>query len=176
MDYLPRVLFFNAFQLGPESENQVFTREEGSKSLARILRIPLLPLVLLFGLGNTCPHPSEKVKFRVPFPTSIVAPKCFNRDLPIVICPVSWGVLQHLNQEGSLKKNSVMHKRFGWSSKQSVHGLDNSLTNFGNMLIIRLFKIHNATSQGYNLSRRIIFCNKSIFTFSPWINTISRQR
>jgi hypothetical protein len=32
MGYLPRVLFFNAFQLGPESENQVFSSEEASTS------------------------------------------------------------------------------------------------------------------------------------------------
>jgi hypothetical protein len=30
MGYLPRVLFFNAFQLGIESKNQVFSSEEGS--------------------------------------------------------------------------------------------------------------------------------------------------
>jgi hypothetical protein len=30
MGYLPRVLFFNAFQLGTESKNQVFSSEEAS--------------------------------------------------------------------------------------------------------------------------------------------------
>jgi hypothetical protein len=32
MGYLPRVLFFNAFQLGAESKNQVFSSEEASSS------------------------------------------------------------------------------------------------------------------------------------------------
>jgi hypothetical protein len=32
MGYLPRVLFFNAFQLGAESKNQVFSNEEASTS------------------------------------------------------------------------------------------------------------------------------------------------
>jgi hypothetical protein len=30
MGYLPRLLFFNAFQLGTESKNQVFSSEEAS--------------------------------------------------------------------------------------------------------------------------------------------------
>jgi hypothetical protein len=30
MVYLPRVIFFNAFQLGAESKNQVFSSEEAS--------------------------------------------------------------------------------------------------------------------------------------------------
>ena len=33
MGYLPRVFFFNAFQLGTESKNQVFSSEEASKSI-----------------------------------------------------------------------------------------------------------------------------------------------
>jgi hypothetical protein len=33
MGYLPRVLFFNAFQLGAESKNQVFSSEEASRSI-----------------------------------------------------------------------------------------------------------------------------------------------
>jgi hypothetical protein len=32
LDYLPRVLFFNAFQLGAESKNQVFSNEDASSS------------------------------------------------------------------------------------------------------------------------------------------------
>jgi hypothetical protein len=32
LGYLPRVLFFNAFELGAESENQVFSNEEASSS------------------------------------------------------------------------------------------------------------------------------------------------
>jgi hypothetical protein len=32
MGYLPKVLFFNAFQLGAESKNQVFSSEEASTS------------------------------------------------------------------------------------------------------------------------------------------------
>jgi hypothetical protein len=32
LGYLPRVLFFNAFELGAESENQVFSNERASKS------------------------------------------------------------------------------------------------------------------------------------------------
>jgi hypothetical protein len=32
LGYLPRVLFFNAFELGVESENQVFLNEEASTS------------------------------------------------------------------------------------------------------------------------------------------------
>jgi hypothetical protein len=31
LGYLPRVLFFNAFELGAESENQVFSNEEVSR-------------------------------------------------------------------------------------------------------------------------------------------------
>jgi hypothetical protein len=33
LGYLPRVLSFNAFELGTESENQVFSSEEASKSI-----------------------------------------------------------------------------------------------------------------------------------------------
>jgi hypothetical protein len=33
LGYLPRVLFFNAFQLGAESENQVFSSKETSRSI-----------------------------------------------------------------------------------------------------------------------------------------------
>jgi hypothetical protein len=36
MGYLPRVLFFNAFELGAESKNQVFSNE---KALIRLKRI-----------------------------------------------------------------------------------------------------------------------------------------
>jgi hypothetical protein len=32
LGYLPRVLFFNAFELGTESENQVFSSEEALTS------------------------------------------------------------------------------------------------------------------------------------------------
>jgi hypothetical protein len=32
LGYLPRVLFFNAFELGAESKNQVFSNEEASSS------------------------------------------------------------------------------------------------------------------------------------------------
>jgi hypothetical protein len=32
MGYLPSVLFFNAFQLGAESNNQVFSSEEATTS------------------------------------------------------------------------------------------------------------------------------------------------
>jgi hypothetical protein len=34
--YLPRVLFFNAFELGAESENQVSSNEEASRSIAEV--------------------------------------------------------------------------------------------------------------------------------------------
>jgi hypothetical protein len=33
LGYLPRVLFFNAFELGTESKNQVFSSEEASRSI-----------------------------------------------------------------------------------------------------------------------------------------------
>jgi hypothetical protein len=33
MGYLPRVLFFNAVELGVKSENQVFSSEEASRSI-----------------------------------------------------------------------------------------------------------------------------------------------
>jgi hypothetical protein len=33
LDYLPRVLLFNAFELGAESKNQVFSSEEASRSI-----------------------------------------------------------------------------------------------------------------------------------------------
>jgi hypothetical protein len=32
LGYLPRVLFFNAFELGAESENQVFSNKGASRS------------------------------------------------------------------------------------------------------------------------------------------------
>jgi hypothetical protein len=44
LGYLPRVLFFNAFELGAESKNQVFSNEEALRPDA--LRLPLLPLLL----------------------------------------------------------------------------------------------------------------------------------
>jgi hypothetical protein len=39
MDYLPRVLFFNAFELGAESANQVISSDEALGSTGA-LRIP----------------------------------------------------------------------------------------------------------------------------------------
>jgi hypothetical protein len=50
MGYLPRVLFFNAFELGAESTNQVISSDEALGSTG-VLRLPLLPLLLT--LGNT---------------------------------------------------------------------------------------------------------------------------
>src|SRR3954467_4793071 len=50
-----------------------------------------------------------------------------------------------------------------------------SFPSLSNMFIIKLFKFHYFTSHRYNLSRRIVFSNKSIFAFNPRINTISRQ-
>jgi hypothetical protein len=40
--------FFNAFELGAESKNQVFSSGEASRSIAS-LRLPLLPLLLPLG-------------------------------------------------------------------------------------------------------------------------------
>jgi hypothetical protein len=48
MGYLLRVLFFNAFQLGIESKNQVFSSEEASRT-PDALRLTLLPLLLPLG-------------------------------------------------------------------------------------------------------------------------------
>jgi hypothetical protein len=45
--YLPSVLFFNAFELGAKSENQVFYDEEALRPDA--LCLPLLPLLLTLG-------------------------------------------------------------------------------------------------------------------------------
>src|SRR3954468_11328086 len=50
-----------------------------------------------------------------------------------------------------------------------------SFPRLSNMFIIKLFKFHFFTSHRYNLSRRIVFSNKSIFALNPRINTISRQ-
>jgi hypothetical protein len=36
LGYLPRVLFFNAFELGAESENQVFSSGEALRSIAEV--------------------------------------------------------------------------------------------------------------------------------------------
>jgi hypothetical protein len=36
MGYLPRVLFFNAFELGAESANQVISSDEASRSIAEV--------------------------------------------------------------------------------------------------------------------------------------------
>jgi hypothetical protein len=36
LGYLPRVLFFNAFELVAESENQVFSSEEASRSIVSL--------------------------------------------------------------------------------------------------------------------------------------------
>jgi hypothetical protein len=47
LGYLPRVFFFNAFELGAESENQVFSSEEALRLDA--LRLSLLPLLLPLG-------------------------------------------------------------------------------------------------------------------------------
>jgi hypothetical protein len=47
LGYLPRVLFFNAFELDAESENQLFSNEEALRPDA--LRLPLLPLLLPLG-------------------------------------------------------------------------------------------------------------------------------
>jgi hypothetical protein len=47
LGYLPRVFFFNAFELGTESGNQVFSNEEALRPDA--LRLPLFPLLLPLG-------------------------------------------------------------------------------------------------------------------------------
>jgi hypothetical protein len=47
LGYLPRVLFFNAFELGAESANQVLSNEALRSQDA--LRLPLLPLLLTLG-------------------------------------------------------------------------------------------------------------------------------
>ena len=86
MGYLPRVLFFNAFQLGAESKNQVFSNEGALILLPGNLCLPLL--FLRFPIGNSWWLPGEAVKHMVPFPTSITAPMSFSRDLPSVICLV----------------------------------------------------------------------------------------
>jgi hypothetical protein len=51
MGYLPRVLFFNAFEVGAKNENQVFSNEGEALSSPDALRLPLLPLLL--PLGNS---------------------------------------------------------------------------------------------------------------------------
>jgi hypothetical protein len=48
MVYLPKVFFFNAFQLGAESKNQVFSSEESSRT-PDALHLPFLPLVVPLG-------------------------------------------------------------------------------------------------------------------------------
>jgi hypothetical protein len=47
LGYLPRVLFFNAFELGAESANQVLSNEVLGSTDA--LRLPFLPLLLTLG-------------------------------------------------------------------------------------------------------------------------------
>jgi hypothetical protein len=47
LGYLPGVLFFNAFELGAESRNQVFSNEASRSPDA--LRLPVLPLLLPLG-------------------------------------------------------------------------------------------------------------------------------
>jgi hypothetical protein len=39
LGYLPRVLFFNTFELGAESENQVFSNEEALRSIPKVFSI-----------------------------------------------------------------------------------------------------------------------------------------
>jgi hypothetical protein len=48
LGYLSRVLFFNAFELGAESANQVISREALRSPDA--LRLPFLPLLLTLGM------------------------------------------------------------------------------------------------------------------------------
>jgi hypothetical protein len=48
MGYLPRVLFFNAFELGAESANQVLSSDEVLGS-TDALRLPFLPFLLTPG-------------------------------------------------------------------------------------------------------------------------------
>src|SRR3954464_8484336 len=56
-----------------------------------------------------------------------------------------------------------------------LYQIFHSFPSLRNMFIIKLFKFHYFTSHRYNLSRRIVFSNKSIFALNPRINTISRQ-
>jgi hypothetical protein len=48
MGYLPRVLFFNAFELGAESTNQVISSDEALGSMDALC-LPFLPLLLTLG-------------------------------------------------------------------------------------------------------------------------------
>jgi hypothetical protein len=50
LGYLPRVIFFNAFELGAKSENQVFSNKGALRS-PDALHLPLLSLLL--PLGNS---------------------------------------------------------------------------------------------------------------------------
>jgi hypothetical protein len=84
LGYLPRVLFFNAFEIGAESANQVISSDEALGS-AGALRLPLLPLLLT--LGKTWLLQGGEINLMLPFPTSITAPRSFSRDLPSEICP-----------------------------------------------------------------------------------------
>ena len=51
-----------------------------------------------------------------------------------------------------------------------------SFPRLGNMLMIKLFKIHNIVPKSDDLSGRKILRDKSIFALVPRINTIFRQR
>jgi hypothetical protein len=77
------VLFFNAFELGAESANQVISSDE-VLGLAGALRLPFLPLLLT--LGKMWLLQGGEINLILPFPTSITAPGSFSRDLPSVIC------------------------------------------------------------------------------------------
>ena len=81
MGYLPRVLFFNAFQLGTESENQVFPREEASKKQFVVIIVSNGFFILFLG---KCSIPFLSGNWYLMFPSfiSIIAPTVLRKGLP----------------------------------------------------------------------------------------------
>jgi hypothetical protein len=64
LGYLSRVLFFNAFELGAESANQVISSDEVLGSVGA-LRLPFLPFLLT--LGKTWLLQGGEINLILPF-------------------------------------------------------------------------------------------------------------
>src|SRR4051812_26814871 len=80
--------------------------------------------------------------------------------------------LQQLNPTDFLRRSSNLlksldnHPSSESMSRAILNQRFHSFPSLSNMFIIKLFKFHNVTSHRYNLSRRVVLSNKSIFALS----------
>jgi hypothetical protein len=84
LGYLPRVLFFNAFELGAESANQVISKDEASSSQFALRGESKSNFFLLLGKCSI-PFLSGNLYLMVPSFISMMVPTVQRKGLPKII-------------------------------------------------------------------------------------------